>query len=270
MPHVLIPLDGSDLALEAVSLVLETRPSRVTLLHVLEERERPAAVETIFQAVEARGLPLAECRTLVREGRPADVILALAEDLGVSLVALSTHGRTGLNRLVLGSVAEEVARASPVPVLLRRAGSPAPPGPLLARPVIGYDGSPRAWGAVEALALLARDRLGQVTLLSALDVEPPSPDGSDELMDRLIARRRDEVLARGLQAAERARGLGLSAVALVKEGRPSTVILDAAEELGATLVVVATHGRTGLTRWVFGSVAEELLHASPRPLLVVH
>lgn len=268
MSHVLIPLDGSPLAEAVLPLVPDLEPRAVTLLHVEEREEPPSARDSVFHAAQRHGLDSRHFRALVRRGRPADVIQGVASEVGATLVALSTHGRSGFNRLVLGSVAEEVVRASKMPVLLTRSGAPPPRRPLLARPLVGYDGSELAWRAVEALALLGKERVGEVSLLGALDVAPPGAQ-ADDLMERLIARQRDELLQLTLRAAVRARGLGLTAEGMVREGRPAGVLLEVAEQSESTLLAVATHGRSALTRWIFGSVAEELLHTSPVPLLVV-
>lgn len=268
MTHVLVPLDGSALAEAVVPVVLTLAPARLTLLHATEDDDPPAAAEALFvAALERVGAGGPKVQTLVRRGRAADAILAAAQEVGASLIALSTHGRTGLNRLVLGSVAEEVTRAAPAPVLLVRAGAPAGARPVLASPLVGYDGSERAWRAVEALGLLGRGRLGRLDLLVVHDLAPIQ-GRPDDLMERLLARERQTLLERVERAAERARGLGLEASASVREGRPSTTLIEAAEQQGNTVIVVATHGRSLLTRWIFGSVAEELLHASPLPLLI--
>lgn len=270
MPHVLIPLDGSALSEAVVPVATTLAPTQVTFLHVIEDLETPAAAEAMLLAARQRGgLTEERCQSLVRRGRPADAILAAANEVGATLIALSTHGRTGFNRLVLGSVAEEVVRAASPPVLLVRAGAPPATRPVLERPLVGYDGSERAWRAIEALALLGRGRLGRVDLLGVHDVAPFRPADADELMERLVAKQRDALLELVTRAVERARHLGVQATADVRPGRPSTVLLETAEESGSTLLVVGTHGRTVLTRWIFGSVAEELLHASPTPLLIV-
>lgn len=269
MAHVLIPLDGSALAEAVVPVVVSLQPKQLTLLHVQEELETRAAAEAMFaSARQHAALPAERCQALIRPGRPADAILAAAQEVGATLIALSTHGRTGFNRLVLGSVAEEVMRAATAPVLLVRAGA-TPAQPVFHRPLVGYDGSERAWRAVEALALLGCGRLGQVDLLGVHDVVPLRPgEAPDAAMERIIGMQREALLLQVQRAGERAQHLGLNVSTSVREGRPSTVLMETAEENGNTAVVVATHGRTVLTRWIFGSVAEELLHASPVPLLV--
>lgn len=263
MSHILVPLDGSTLAAAVVQPVLDLDPTQVTLLHVTDAAG-PPPVEAVFAAWADRA-----CRTRVqRARRPAEGILAAAAEVGATVIALSSHGRTGLNRLVLGSVAEEVVRASPLPVLLVRAAAPSR-GPLLARALVGHDGSERASRGLEALALLARGRAASATVAGILDVAPIEPGAADPLMEALVARQRGALLEELTRAAARARGLGLEASPLVREGRPATALLELAEELAASLLVVATRGRSRLVRWILGSVAEELLHTSSAPLLVV-
>jgi nucleotide-binding universal stress UspA family protein len=267
--HVLIPLDGSALAEAVLPVAVTLDPSLLTLLHVVEPGEAPTAAEDVFRVARERaGLSEERVRTITRPGRPAEAIVGAARDVGATVIALSSHGRTGLNRLVLGSVAEEVVRSASAPVLLVRAGAPAA-RPVLERPLVGYDGSDLAWRAVEALALVGRARPAQVDLLGVHDVAPFRAAEADPAIERLLARQRDALLQQVERAAERARHLGMSAAAAVREGRPSTVLLETAERGGNTAIAVATHGRTALTRWIFGSVAEELLHASSLPLLIV-
>lgn len=269
MPHVLIPLDGSALAEGVVPVVASLHPHKVTFLHVQEAVDTHAAAEALFaSARQHAAIPAERSQALSRPGRPADAILAAANEVGATLIAMSTHGRTGFNRLVLGSVAEEVVRAAPVPVLLLRSGVSVSSRPVFERPLVGYDGSEKAWRAVEALALVGGGKLGQVDLLGVHDVAPLRPGRFDEAIEGFIAGHRMALLEQVERAGERARHLGLNVSTAVREGRPSTVLLETAEENENTVVVVATHGRTALTRWIFGSVAEELLHASTLPLLI--
>ncbi|RPH99758.1 MAG: universal stress protein, partial [Zetaproteobacteria bacterium] len=136
LSRILVPLDGSPLAEAVIPQVAELaalRKAEVVLLRVALAHTLPGAdpvaaqvravdeAEAYLLRVErdlvARGLPVVRA---VRYGRPAEEILDHARVGGVSLIAMSTHGRTGIRRWVLGSVAEQVARRSPVPVLLWR------------------------------------------------------------------------------------------------------------------------------------------------------
>jgi nucleotide-binding universal stress UspA family protein len=137
--RILVALDGSDLSeavLPAVARLAGPLDLTIQLLHAIEPfqptalpevgvhlremlRRRQADAErylaTVAQTLEAKGLRV---RQAVRLGRPARVILQQAQDENVSLIAMSTHGRTGLGRLLMGSVAESVLRTAPVPTLL--------------------------------------------------------------------------------------------------------------------------------------------------------
>lgn len=141
---VLVPLDGSPLAAAVLTWVrrlVAKEGSRVYLLHVIPEAEpvtmfdgmalvpvpsldtvEPGAIEAearryLAGAAERLG-PTADVHPLVRTGKPAPEIVAAARECGADLIAMSTHGRTGLPRLVLGSVADEVVRVSGLPVVL--------------------------------------------------------------------------------------------------------------------------------------------------------
>lgn len=159
--RVLVPLDGSELSEAIVPLLLEIAgplDMAVALLRVLEpltllatdgvpvavddldarRRHAEAYLTPIAVALRARGI---EVSLHVRIGRPDEQILAAARDIGADLVAMSTHGRGGLGRLLFGSVAEQVLRHADVPVILMRettrltptAESPRTPRPAPAR-----------------------------------------------------------------------------------------------------------------------------------------
>ena len=144
--HVLVPLDGSPQSRHALRFVVdEWSDARVTLLHVINPVQAgysagvlPSGSEEWYQEAKAdAGEILAEGRELltadgveadttgdietqIEIGRPAATIVETSRDLGVDHVVVGSHGRRGVSRLVLGSVAEHVARRSPVPVTIVR------------------------------------------------------------------------------------------------------------------------------------------------------
>lgn len=159
--RVVVPLDGSPLGevvVEWVRQLVGIERSRVYLVHVVPESEPvamydglslisvPAVVpeeQSALEGAAARYLagvadlfgPAADVRPLVRTGRPAPEIVRAARECGADLIAMSTHGRTGLGRLVLGSVADEVVREAGLPVVLLHPDAvalrAAPAGPRL-------------------------------------------------------------------------------------------------------------------------------------------
>lgn len=138
--NILVPTDfsrSSELALEAARVLAQQNEARVTLVHVLaieplavgqvqqdmeRNRELEAAVHEHLDAIrEDRFAELPDVKTvLVRASHTAMALCELAEEQGVDMIVMATHGRTGLARLLIGSVAEAVVRHAPCPVLLLR------------------------------------------------------------------------------------------------------------------------------------------------------
>ncbi len=133
--HLLVPIDFSDCAKRALEAAIAlSQGAQLTLLHVYElpvypypglafpvsdtltpvERAAREALEQLVEEVRAR---VPDVRGVVRSGDPAQVIHRMIEELGVDLVVMGTHGRRGLSRALIGSVAEKTVRLSPVPVL---------------------------------------------------------------------------------------------------------------------------------------------------------
>lgn len=142
MVHVLVPVDDSDRATRALEFALEHYPdASITALHVINPSEFPAGgfesgittdveqlrenkrkhaeklLENVSERVADRGV---EIETAIETGRPARAIVDYAEDNDVDIITIGSHGRTGASRVLLGSVAETVARRSPVPVTVVR------------------------------------------------------------------------------------------------------------------------------------------------------
>ena len=138
--HVLVPLDGSEQASEALDFACEEYPAAtVTLMHVInpsragygaqagipsfseewyEEAEEGA--EELFAEARARTPPDVTVETATEVGQPSHAIVEFAEETDVDQIVMGSHGRQGVSRLLLGSVAETVVRRSPVPVTVVR------------------------------------------------------------------------------------------------------------------------------------------------------
>jgi nucleotide-binding universal stress UspA family protein len=284
-----VPIDGSPLSERILPIACGgLGAATVTLVRVVEPpglfagADAPPPVALVAAAeVELDALAerlrerwgLAEVRTRVRRGAVAPAILEAAAETRCSLIALTTHGRSGFDRAVLGSVAERVIRAAPVPVLALRADDAAPAAPLppalFERVLIPHDGSPMASRAIEVLSRFDGARRSRVTLLRAIDlpigVISPATQG---LVAELLLAERDHIRDELEVAAGRARALGFEASAALELGPPAAAVLDRAEALAASLVAMATHGRAGPSRWVLGSVTERVLRAATAPLLI--
>jgi nucleotide-binding universal stress UspA family protein len=279
LERILVPLDGSIRAqaiLTELHVLLVRYDSEVILLRVvvppttmnpsvyarlLDERRADARAYLQRMVGELTGSG-ATARGVVYEGYPAEAILAGAREQAATLIALTTHGRTGLARWELGSVTEKVLRGSECPILVTRSFETAEAGATRDRqpaqaairrmllPIDAGDLSLAAVGPAMELAVLCGAEMLLVHVLDDnLAGELPMPD---------IERAQELVTAAGLHAE-----------VVLERGDAADRLLAVAAERQADLIVMATHGRSGLKRWVLGSVAERVMRAAPVPLLLV-
>ena len=184
---------------------------------------------------------------------------------GYDLVVLMTHGRGGLKRWVWGSVAEHVVRHCPVPLLLGSAKAAKLPEQI-ERILVPLDGSKHAasiLGLVKDLALSLR---AQVVLVSAYWIDAYHHVHSLGIDAKDM---RDAAEAHVQEHAADLEHHNIRTATAVERNHPAELILAAAESTGADLIAMTTHGRTGVKRWLLGSVAERVLRASPLPVLLV-
>ena len=274
LQKILVPLDGSELAERALvyaiplaeqsgATVLVLRTAMSHTLPGVDPRERQAGaigeaqeyLAGVVSNMQARGVA---CEPVVRYGHPAACIAESARTRAVDLVVMTTHGRTGPGRWIFGSVAEAVVASSPVPVLLQRAWQPVIGDTLLAdRPKIGVplDGSTFAEAALEPAAGLAEELNGRLVLLSVQDSPTRIRDASEYL-----TRLNYEI---GTAYPK------VPIVCEVRSGKPEEGIETAVAQLDLALLVMATHGRTGVARSALGSVAGKVLEESDVPVVLV-
>lgn len=207
--------------------------------------------------------------TDVLYGRPHEAILDYAAERDVGLIAMGTHGQTDLQRALVGGTAERVVRLSDRPVLT--VGPDADPTDGYETVLIPTDGSAGVEPAV-ACGLDAAAAFGAtVRALYVADVrsfmadDETAVDAPDAVLDLLEDRGEDAVQS----VVDRASDRGLDAAGDVVDGVPSRAIVDAAADTDADLVVLGTHGRTGLDRLLLGSVAEKVLRRVDCPALTV-
>jgi nucleotide-binding universal stress UspA family protein len=180
---------------------------------------------------------------------------------------MTTHGRGGLGRLLLGSVAESVDRTAPVPVLLVRGRLGWTPE-ALGTVVVPLDGSERSEGVLPAVEALAGPLDLPVHLLHVIEPLAGATGEAALALDRLVELRAadgERYLAKAVAPLE---AKGIRVTCALRHGTPVDAILAYVREAGAGLVAMSTHGRTGLGRLLLGSVAERVLRAAPVPALV--
>jgi nucleotide-binding universal stress UspA family protein len=273
LKHILIPIDASPAAESTLdrAFPLLCRPeAEVELLHVeqppLSAALDPAAAEDARAEAEGFVRDLAKkqsrkgirCHGEVKKGAVADVILEAADRKLNGLVAMSTHGRAGLKRMALGSVAESVVRRSKVPVLLFPIGSAAKQAPALdlRRIVVPIDGSAASLAIAPFVVELAKAFKSAVTLVHVLPAKPASGESlthAERVLEDARARFAED---------------GLECETLLRTGDAVDEIAAVVKQREAGLIACTSHGRTGVARVVLGSVAERLLRTAELPMLI--
>jgi nucleotide-binding universal stress UspA family protein len=312
MKTILVPLDGSALAEQVLPYVRTLAPllgARVRLLNVIVDDQREGMMAEGIAASYGVIDPLAtqrerEHRSLttlthhaegyldshaallrgqgidveidVRCGPAADVIIEAADGLHISMIAMATHGYSGLRRWALGSVTDRVVHATATPVFVVRGSKPAPAATIaFKRVMVPLDGSPLAAQALPLAADLAERARAELLLMQAVETSIeayPSiaPLGRPDLMPsevlRMLRTRAGQQLD---EQAALLRGRGIAVATHVVNGHAAEAIIDESARHSADLVVIATHGYSGLKRWALGSVTDKVLHAATTPLLLV-
>jgi nucleotide-binding universal stress UspA family protein len=278
--RMIVPLDGSltaEAVLPHVRRLLYRKDSEVILVRavvpppvensmMVAEAGLGAAREYLLGKKEALDRAGARVKAVVRVGSPLGVILDVAEEEKATLIAIATHGATGLSRLLMGSVAEILLRKTPIPVLAVRpfwSYDLAPIGGAEFRPIrnILYtlDGSDRSAEALPGVLELAELFESKIVLLRVLEAKKGKPASQAECEDA-------EAQLKSLSAMIEKKGVETSR--LLEAGDPVEQILKATKAHDIDLLAMTTHGRGGLSRAILGSVTEEVLRQASVPLLV--
>jgi nucleotide-binding universal stress UspA family protein len=204
-------------------------------------------------------------------GSAATAILELAESAHIDLIAMATHGRTGLQRWVYGSVADKVLSGARLPILFVRA-SEAPQAPVsIRRILVPLDSSTLAERALVVALQLAKTFDVEVALVRVCEPSAYLQDGiaaatSSAALDEAVRVTVEEYLT---EKTQEVRSQGVRVRWETQFGVAAERILDAAQKQAASLVVMSTHGRSGIGRWILGSVADRVLCASRIPMLLI-
>lgn len=290
--HVLCPIDFSETsrrALDHAAAIAHWYEARLTVLYVypnlpvldvppitLSESGREAINREIerFTAVVPRDVPLnsliVEAPEIHRE------IQAQVTALDADLLVLGSHGRSGVKRLILGSVAERTLRHAPCPVLLvtPAAGDPSPTAPVRFKQIVcGVDFSKESVAAVKYAIAFGKENDADVTLVHAIETPP-------ELMEPYVFPTVDvsEVRAAEEQAClRRLEGLipddarqFCRVQPLVRSGAADHVLLCVAADRHADLIVTGVRGRGAVSLAIFGTTTGRVVRAATCPVLVVH
>jgi len=284
--RILVPLDGSPLAEHSLPYARHmathfSLPIRVLSCMAGISAPRPDTVklqdlvrgylERVSEPLRGAGL---EISTLLSPAEAAAGIVDEADQHAGTLVVMSTHGRTGTRRWALGSVTDRVLRASRSAMLIVRGdGDAAPAEVKLSTIAVPLDGSELAEQALAPAITLARKADLGLILLRVLspetgfylqdpsfagawrDIAEDTQANSEEYLQAVIARVRDQGVA--------------SAQSKLLHGPPAESIVDFVQKTPGCMIAMTTHGRSGIGRWVLGSVAERVARYSPRPVLLL-
>jgi nucleotide-binding universal stress UspA family protein len=209
---------------------------------------------------------------------PAEGISLAAMVHGANLIVMSTHGRSGVRRAVLGSVAEQVVHAVSIPVLLvRSVRRTAYSGPLR-KMVVPLDGTELA---ESALRYVAQEQFAQSAEITLLRTVPLPITASPTVLNGYLSASLSEQVEQETERQRREASRYLNRVALtyldnrpwqarVAMGEPAEQILVVGNDGAVDLIVMATHGRSGVDRLLHGSVAAHVLHHTRVPVLLLH
>lgn len=289
---ILVPTDGSEGARVAARRGIDLAQTTDADLHVLSvvdtrevepslsspdsdvrsEREqlREKNAEDAVDAVSRLAMPTLSGRvtTAVERGVPFRSITEYADTHGIDLIVMGTEGRTGLERVLIGSVAEKTLRTASVPVVI------VPPDAGVAEfgtdtyeeILLPTDGSEGAEIAVEWGITLAELHDATVHTIYSVDTSRVSVLGEvPEVHDAL-----EEIGREALESVrERATDAGVSVVANIGSGPAARMILTYSEEHDTDMIVIGTHGRSGVERYLLGSVTETVVRESDVPICCV-
>ena len=294
---IMVPTDGSGFDREAIRVALrmgERTGAKVRLVRVLatgsffgaaptaegmpvafelaqSERER-ALSELYALEVECRATSNANISVDLHSGPVNDVLQGYARRNNIDLIVMSTHGRSGISRLSLGSVTDSLIRHTTIPVLVVR-----PPtsylNPQVAKPitriVVPLDGSTLAEQILGPVLALAKLEQAEITLLNVLI---PRSYSQKEIVDPSLPWwDKDIAVAQAylLRTAGELRRNGVAVTTdIVISENVASAIGDFASREKADLIAIATHGRGGLARMFRGSVADSVMHSSRVSMLV--
>lgn len=272
LKKILVALDGSENAEKSLPWVKQLAAREIAEVIVLRVVPRGAPEQPELQANEMEraldyvqgierelnyaGLP---CKVLVRQGNPARMIIRVADREGCDVLVMSTRGGSPVKRWTVGGVTEQVLRLSPTPVLVVRSRMTPPRQGHVRRVIVPVDGSRLAEASLSWSARLARLLKAKIVFLHVYLLGPagrragPQKNFSalNERMSRLCAELKKE---------------GGKAAFNVQRGDAADRILQFADQ--NDLIVTTTHGFGGFKRWIFGSVAEKLIHDASIPVLV--
>ena len=293
---ILVPLDGSKLAecvLPHVEAIAAGNKVAVTFLYAIQPLDVPLTKPEFKSRIESEARAAAHdyLKELIANlkykdaaqgkvvlGKVADNIVDYATENKMDVIIMATHGRSGVSRWVSGSVAEKVLHASKVPIWLIRACEPSAAYQKI-NMLVPLDGSELAEKVLSHVKELTEHfgaKSVDITLLRVCELffppykyPPPASLSWEEYLEYETKRCTEICQAYLSKVEERLKNEGLNVRAVTPMGTPADAIVDYANKNAVDLIVMATHGRTGLGRWALGSVADKVVKGATSPVFLV-
>lgn len=274
LAHVCTPFLPDIISIEGLPVIDENlqplgREHEQIYLQRLSER---IIAENELQPITAL---LDRLHTGAREQSISEALVDYADRARIDLIVMTTHGRGGLSRFWLGSVADELLRRSNVPILMLHPSEDETVSADRAEfrhILVPLDGSALAEQILEHAMALGRPTGARYTLLRTTPLTPPSLSmrvAATGIMDEVALAARHEAQTYLEEIAQRLRGCGMTVqTRICGADQPAVAILEEARQCGADLIALATHGYGGLTRLFVGSVADKVLRGADVPVLV--
>jgi nucleotide-binding universal stress UspA family protein len=279
---VLVPLDGSELAERAIiyaKSLARAKGSEIILFTVSVasdghlDRPIKAYLELKAKELQSQGI---KASIAISYGNIADEIIKFADKNKVDLIIISTHGHSGINRWVLGSVATKVLHGTCTPVLLIKSRAHKISEVEFKKILIPFDGSPFSEASIPYVKELAKETNGEIILLRVSEPPVLSADRSpaikpswEEYRNILMTeiRRQAEEYLEGIKTNIEKSKIKVRSQAIL--GKAAEGILQVAKKENINLIAMTTHGRTGVSRWVYGSVASRIVEESLQPVMLI-
>jgi nucleotide-binding universal stress UspA family protein len=299
---ILVPLDGSAVA-ECVmphvqALASGSEDTAITFIYVVAPLDAPmvdvkyrkkieteatgAAADYLKKIVSKSGLKKKASAKIV-VGKAADTIIDYASKNKMDLIVMATHGRSGVSRWFYGSVADKIVHEARTPVWQVKPASCHKASYALNRKLrvlVPLDGSQVAESVLKQLKEInrqfPRNKLDIILARVCEIFSPPVgyPPPLSMSWDESIAyeKKRCMAICQDYLSAvqDKLAKAGVKTRTEVPEGNPAEVLIDYINKNSIDLVVLSTHGRTGFSRWAFGSIAEKVLKGSESPVLLIH
>jgi nucleotide-binding universal stress UspA family protein len=258
--------DSSLMILSVIERTPEDEISKLmTLPNNVEKKLKEKIIAEIHSSVSKENLAKINIQAFVQKGKAGVEILLMAEQEKVDLVVMGTHGRTGLKHMLMGSVAEKVVHRAGAPVLIHRQEA----SPLPRKILIPVDFSEYCRDAVKVGLHWANDFGAEPYFLHVVDLRDLytfdllSIKADRPSIETALKKQAEERLTEWTHAIKPAHHLE------IRLGDPSLEIQGAIKDHSIDLVVMATHGRTGLKHMLLGSVAEKTVRHSPCSVLTL-